>query len=125
LQSLQEFFRRKKSTIIVRHVSGDDIVAVTAELLREPVVVGWFQGRAEYGPRALGGRSILANPAIPSFLSDAAATAGEAKQLVADLSHASTQIRRMSEELPGTLTRLDTTVRRVDHLVVSKSQDID
>jgi len=70
-------------------------------------------------------RSILANPAIQSFLSDAAATAGEARHLVADLSHASMQIRRMSEELPGTLTRLDTTVRRVDHLVVSKSQDID
>jgi ABC-type transporter Mla subunit MlaD len=70
-------------------------------------------------------RSILANPAIPSFLSDAAATAGEAKQLVAELSHTSRQIRRMSDELPGTLTRLDNTVRRVDHLVVSKSQDID
>jgi ABC-type transporter Mla subunit MlaD len=70
-------------------------------------------------------RSILANPAIQSFMSDAAATAGEARHLVADLSYASTQIRRMSEELPGTLTRLDTTVRRVDHLVVSKSQDID
>jgi ABC-type transporter Mla subunit MlaD len=70
-------------------------------------------------------RSILANPAIPSFLSDAAATAGEAKQLVAELSHTSRQIRRMSDEFPGTLTRLDNTVRRVDHLVVSKSQDID
>lgn len=70
-------------------------------------------------------RSILANPAIQSFMSDAAATAGEARHLVAELSHTSTQIRRMSEELPGTLTHLDRTVRRVDHLVVSKSQDID
>jgi len=70
-------------------------------------------------------RSILANPAIPSFLSDAAATAGETRHLVAELSHASTEIRRMSEELHGTFTRLDTTVRRVDHLVASKSQDID
>lgn len=70
-------------------------------------------------------RSILANPAIPSVMSDAAATAGEARKLVTELSHTSRQIRRMSEELPSTLTRLDTTVRRVDHLVVSKSQDID
>ena len=70
-------------------------------------------------------RSILANPAIPSVMSDAAATAGEAKKLVAELSQTSKQIRRLSEELPGTLTRLDNTVRRVDHLVASKSQDID
>jgi ABC-type transporter Mla subunit MlaD len=70
-------------------------------------------------------RSLLTNPAIQSVMSDAAATAGEARHLVAELSHTSTQIRRMSDELPGTLTRLDTTVRRVDHLVVSKSQDVD
>ncbi|WP_458246852.1 carbamoyltransferase family protein [Streptomyces sp. MAI_2237] len=34
----------------------------TAKLLSEKTVVGWFQGRTEYGPRALGNRSILANP---------------------------------------------------------------
>jgi hypothetical protein len=30
-------------------------------------VVGWYQGRSEWGPRALGNRSILANPAIPTM----------------------------------------------------------
>ncbi|MGO4750593.1 carbamoyltransferase, partial [Streptomyces sp. 2MCAF27] len=39
----------------------------TAELLAEKNVVGWFQGRAEFGPRALGNRSILANPAFPDI----------------------------------------------------------
>lgn len=39
----------------------------TAELLAGKNVVGWFQGRAEYGPRALGNRSILANPAFPDI----------------------------------------------------------
>ncbi|QDQ15047.1 carbamoyltransferase [Streptomyces spectabilis] len=39
----------------------------TAELLAEKNVVGWFQGRAEFGPRALGDRSILANPAFPDI----------------------------------------------------------
>ncbi|MGW2228664.1 carbamoyltransferase family protein [Streptomyces formicae] len=39
----------------------------TAELLAEKNVVGWFQGRAEFGPRALGSRSILANPAFPDI----------------------------------------------------------
>ncbi|MFD7029929.1 carbamoyltransferase [Streptomyces sp. NPDC059917] len=38
------------------------IVAKTAELLSGKTVIGWFQGRTEYGPRALGNRSILANP---------------------------------------------------------------
>jgi carbamoyltransferase len=33
-----------------------------AQLLNDNNVVGWFQGRMEFGPRALGGRSILANP---------------------------------------------------------------
>lgn len=35
---------------------------VTAELLTEGKIMGWFQGRLEMGPRALGGRSILADP---------------------------------------------------------------
>ncbi|MEU7650019.1 carbamoyltransferase family protein [Streptomyces huasconensis] len=41
---------------------GDEIVTRTAELLSGRTVIGWFQGRTEYGPRALGNRSILANP---------------------------------------------------------------
>jgi len=35
-----------------------------ARLLKKGLVIGWFQGRAEFGPRALGHRSILANPQI-------------------------------------------------------------
>ncbi len=38
------------------------IISKTANLLDENKVVGWFQGRMEFGPRALGNRSILANP---------------------------------------------------------------
>ncbi|MCP4191302.1 MAG: nodulation protein [Planctomycetaceae bacterium] len=40
----------------------DDIADAAAELLADGKVVGWFQGRLEGGPRALGGRSILADP---------------------------------------------------------------
>ncbi len=36
-----------------------------AKLIDEGKIVGWFQGRMEVGPRALGGRSILANPTKP------------------------------------------------------------
>lgn len=43
----------------------DAIGAETAKLLCEGKIVGWFQGRMEVGPRALGGRSIIANPTDP------------------------------------------------------------
>lgn len=36
-----------------------------ATYIAEGKVIGWFQGRMEFGPRALGNRSILANPALP------------------------------------------------------------
>jgi carbamoyltransferase len=39
-----------------------DPAAEAAELLSQSKIVGWFQGRAEVGPRALGARSILADP---------------------------------------------------------------
>ena len=38
-----------------------------AAQLAENKVIGWFQGRMEFGPRALGNRSILANPAAPNI----------------------------------------------------------
>lgn len=40
----------------------DDLTAQTATALADGKAVGWFQGRMEFGPRALGGRSILADP---------------------------------------------------------------
>lgn len=45
----------------------DDVPGRTAELLAGGAVVGWFQGRMEFGPRALGGRSILASPIDPGM----------------------------------------------------------
>lgn len=41
---------------------SDDICRDTAKLLSEQRVIGWFQNRSEFGPRALGNRSILADP---------------------------------------------------------------
>jgi len=41
-----------------------DIAEAAADLLVKGKVVGWFQGRMEWGPRALGNRSILAHPAL-------------------------------------------------------------
>ena len=43
-------------------VSEDQMLALAADALATGKAVGWFQGRMEFGPRALGGRSILADP---------------------------------------------------------------
>tara|TARA_B100000900_G_scaffold401477_1_gene406210 strand:+ start:1639 stop:3471 length:1833 start_codon:yes stop_codon:yes gene_type:complete len=40
----------------------DELIDQTAEFLSKEKAVGWFQGRMEFGPRALGGRSILGDP---------------------------------------------------------------
>ena len=42
----------------------DTLCGTVADLIASEKVIGWFQGRMEIGPRALGARSILANPAI-------------------------------------------------------------
>jgi len=44
-----------------------DIITKTAGLLADEKVVGWFQGRMEFGPRALGARSILGDPRSPQM----------------------------------------------------------
>jgi carbamoyltransferase len=44
-----------------------ELVTRTARLLSEKNVIGWFQGRMEFGPRALGGRSILGDPRDPGM----------------------------------------------------------
>ena len=48
----------------VRYERHDDIEKETAKLLADGKIVGWFQGRMELGPRALGNRSILADPTV-------------------------------------------------------------
>jgi predicted NodU family carbamoyl transferase len=47
---------------VVEYHRSTDLTADTARLLSEGEVVGWVQGRSEFGPRALGNRSILADP---------------------------------------------------------------
>ena len=47
--------------------SGQSICRETAKLLAEGKVFGWFQGRCEFGPRALGDRSILGDPRRPEM----------------------------------------------------------
>jgi carbamoyltransferase len=51
----------------INGVDAVDVVERTARLLAMGKVVGWYQGGAEFGPRALGHRSILAHPGIPGL----------------------------------------------------------
>jgi carbamoyltransferase len=55
------------SCMIKECVDEIDLVDTASTLLANGSVIGWYQGRSEWGPRALGNRSILANPAIPDM----------------------------------------------------------
>jgi len=53
----------EKENVQFEHVAdAQELCQQTALLLSQEMVVGWFQGRMEFGPRALGGRSILGDP---------------------------------------------------------------
>lgn len=52
-----------------QHTDDVALCDAVAQLLTDEKVVGWFQGRMEFGPRALGARSILADPRSPQMQS--------------------------------------------------------
>ncbi|MFV2098684.1 carbamoyltransferase [Micromonospora sp. LOL_014] len=51
----------------VRHLPGAPMLAEVSGLIGSGAVVAWYQGRMEFGPRALGNRSILADPTVPDM----------------------------------------------------------
>jgi carbamoyltransferase len=57
-QEIEQILR----TARIRYEQPASIAEAAAEVIADDGVVGWFQGRAEYGPRALGQRSLLAHP---------------------------------------------------------------
>ncbi|HEX8920349.1 MAG TPA: carbamoyltransferase [Pyrinomonadaceae bacterium] len=52
----------EESGVSYRRIERGELIETVAHLLVEEKVVGWFQGRMEFGPRALGARSILGDP---------------------------------------------------------------
>jgi carbamoyltransferase len=54
-------------TYKLRYTRTQDSASAAAELLAQGKILGWFQGRMEFGPRALGSRSILADPRDPEM----------------------------------------------------------
>lgn len=57
-----EAFLKKQTRYSVQPLPEEEMLSLTADYLARGKVVGWFQGRMEFGPRALGGRSILGDP---------------------------------------------------------------
>ncbi len=56
----------KKNKAIFNQITNQtELLSIVAAHLADDKIVGWFQGKMEFGPRALGNRSILANPCSP------------------------------------------------------------
>jgi len=62
-----KYFLENKGIPYIQFSSKKKLVKKVAKLIFENNVIGWFNGRMEFGPRALGNRSILANPLNPKM----------------------------------------------------------
>lgn len=59
--------RLKAAGAVFTVLEDDAIIETTADALANERAIGWMQGRMEFGPRALGGRSIIADPRSPKM----------------------------------------------------------
>ncbi len=59
---IESVLKNRGEFVCTRYASFDEVASATAALLAKGQIVAWFQGRMEFGPRALGGRSILGDP---------------------------------------------------------------
>ena len=59
--------RLSKAGAVFEVFTDETVMTETAKCLEQGHAVGWFQGRMEFGPRALGGRSILGDPRNPEM----------------------------------------------------------
>jgi carbamoyltransferase len=64
-QTVSEIF--PETSIVDCTKNPDNLIKETAKRLASGKVIGWFQGRMEFGPRALGSRSIIADPREPGM----------------------------------------------------------
>jgi len=54
-----------KYNAVYKNMTLEEIYNITSKAIIDGKIIGWYQGRTEYGPRALGNRSILANATLP------------------------------------------------------------
>ncbi len=116
----------------LNYIETKDPSGDAAELIAGNKVIGWFQGRMEFGPRALGSRSILANPAnpkmkdtvnlkikfresfrpfCPSVLEEDAGKYFSGKQLVAPYMTITYDVRKEMQSVIPAVTHVDGTAR--------------
>lgn len=62
---IRNFLQSKN--VNARELNTQELIQTTSRLLADGKVIGWFQGKMEFGPRALGCRSILADPRRPEM----------------------------------------------------------
>ena len=60
----QNAYRNELESAGLPYMETPQYAKIAARLLKKGKILGWFQGRLEFGPRALGNRSILANPCL-------------------------------------------------------------
>jgi carbamoyltransferase len=61
-EEIKDAINKRMVRLVSNAVPSPDICKETAKILADGNIIGWFQGRSEFGPRALGNRSILADP---------------------------------------------------------------
>ncbi len=61
-EEIKDAVSKRMVRLVSNAVPSPDICKETAKILADGNIIGWFQGRSEFGPRALGNRSILADP---------------------------------------------------------------
>jgi carbamoyltransferase len=64
---IRKILKKYKSKVYAFKLSDDKLIKKTAKLIVNQNIVAWFQGRMEFGARALGNRSILASPTNPQM----------------------------------------------------------
>ncbi|MGE5795241.1 MAG: carbamoyltransferase [Ignavibacteria bacterium] len=64
-EEIKEFL--EKNNLPYKYLETEDLLNETAGLLRQEKIIGWFQGRMEFGPRALGARSIIGDARSPEM----------------------------------------------------------
>lgn len=57
----------KNSSLDYIHYEDSELIKHVAKYLSNGLIIGWFQGRSEWGPRALGNRSIICDPSYPNM----------------------------------------------------------
>ena len=57
----------KTKNVLYRELTDSEIAEVVSDLIAKEKVIGWFQGRMEFGPRALGARSIIGDARSPKM----------------------------------------------------------